>query len=140
MAKTAKRVARKAVSQKRGAVTRQVLGRVPRSMLALRRVGPRRNVLQIVPPRHIYMGPFWAGSNSFFEGFCKAIVEYGYLDPLNELNYGTRSGSYLGPVQGEELKPGTTLNDSDARVKIQSMLDKGQVQADANCLLILMLP
>src|SRR6267143_74267 len=106
MAKTAKRVARKAVGQKRGAVRRQVLGRVPRSMLALRRVGPRLNV---------FMGPFWAGSNSFFEGFCKAIVEHGYLDPLHELNYGTGSGSYLGPVQGEELKPGTTLNDSDAR-------------------------
>ncbi len=48
MVKKAKCVIRKPVGQKRRAVTQQVLGRVPRSMLALRRVGPRLNVLQIV--------------------------------------------------------------------------------------------
>jgi len=100
------------------------------------------NNSQISSPRvqNIYMGPFWDGSTTVFEGFCKAVVENGYLDPLRELNYGTGSGSYLGSVDGEILKSGTVLNDSDARVKIQSMLDKGLVQADVNSLLMLILP
>lgn len=164
-------------------------GRGPRSLPALRRVGPRADVIQVVPPRHvyrprilsaeeaedhdlvinplqsptgpngapgfhnvnnsqiatpqvlnIYMGPFWDGTTTFFEGFCKAVVENGYLDPLRDLNYGTGPGTYLGSVQGEVLKSGTVLNDSDARAKIQGMLDRGEVRADANSLLVLILP
>jgi hypothetical protein len=54
------------------------------------------------------MGPFWNGDSKLFEGFCKAVVENGYLDPLRELNYGTGSGTYLGSVQGEALMPAPT--------------------------------
>jgi hypothetical protein len=157
-------------------------------MELLRKVGPRPNVVQIVPPRHVYrpvylraeerenhelvtnplasptgpggavgfrnragsqiatphimnvyMGAFW-GDRTFFEGFSKAIVENGYLDPLRELQYGTGSGSYLGSVDGEALPAGTTLSDSAVRLKIQNMLDVGILHADANSLFMLILP
>jgi len=77
------------------------------------------------------MGSFW-GDRTVLEAFSKAVVEKGYLDPLNELGYATGSGSYLGSVEGEALVAGTTLNDSDARLKIQGMLDAGVLHADAN--------
>jgi hypothetical protein len=97
---------------------------------------------QIAKPHvmNIYMGKFWAGDNAFFEAFSRAVTENGYLDPLNELGYGTGSGTYLGSFQGETLMPGTTLNDSDARLKIQGMLDRGMLHADADTLFMLMLP
>ena len=157
-------------------------------MDALRKIGPRSGVVQIVAPRHVYrpsylraenqgdhalvsnplasprgpggapgfrnragsqiatprvtnvyMGPFSA-DRDFFEGFSKAVVTNGYLDPLKELNYGTGSGVYLGPVEGESLSAGSTLNDSDARIKIKGMLDAGLIHADANTLFMLVLP
>jgi hypothetical protein len=96
---------------------------------------------QIASPKttNIYMGPFW-GNKPFFEGFCKAIAENGYLDPLKELGYGTGSGSYMGPIEGVPLLAGTTFSDSDARTEITKMLDGGTLQADANSLLMLVLP
>jgi hypothetical protein len=161
--------------------------RVPKTMEALRKVGPRPNVVQIVPPRHVYrpaylraqekedhelvtnplssptgpggaagfrnragsqiatphvtnvyLGDFW-GDRDLFEGFSKAVVENGYLDPLRSLGYGTGSGSYLGAVKGDPVAPGT-LNDSDVRVLIARMLDAGTLHADANTLFMLILP
>src|SRR5712691_7972582 len=160
----------------------------PKTLERLRKVGPRPNVLQIVPPRHVYrpavlraedrenhelvtnplatptgphgaagfknragsqiatphvtnvyMGPYW-GDRAVLEGFSKAIVENGYLDPLHELGCGTGSGAYIGTVDGEDLAAGTTLDDSEARVKIQAMLDSGVLHADANTLFMLLLP
>ncbi len=160
----------------------------PRSLADLRRVGPRPNVLQIVPPRHVlrpaylraeeradhelvtrplasptgpggaggfrnragsqipapqtmnvYLGDFW-GDRGFLEGFSKAIVENGYLDPLAELGYGTGSGAYLRAVDGEALPAGTTLTDADARAKIRGMLDAGILHADTHSLFMLILP
>jgi hypothetical protein len=168
--------------------TRRSPIRGPRTIEELRKAGPRPNVIQIVPPRHVYrpaylrsedkenhelvtnplasptgpggaagfrnragsqiatphitnvyMGSFW-GDRPVLEAFSKAVVEKGYLDPLNELGYGTGSGSYLGSVDGEALVAGTTLNDSDARLKIQGMLDAGVLHADANTLFMLILP
>src|SRR2546429_4778928 len=104
---------------------------------ALRRIGKRPGVIQIVPPRdavrphdlrkddhelvtrpltsptgpggangfrnrggsqianprvtNVYLGDFW-GDRDLVEGFSKALVENGYLDPLSELGYGTVSG------------------------------------------------
>jgi hypothetical protein len=96
---------------------------------------------QIATPRvtNVYMGAFW-GDQGFVESFSKAVTEYGYLDPLKELGYGTGSGAYLGSVNGDSLSKGTTLLDSDARVRIQKMLDGGTLQADANTLFMLILP
>jgi hypothetical protein len=88
---------------------------------------------------NIYMGAFW-GDRMFFEGFSKAIVANGYLNPLRELQYGTGSGSYLGPVDGEALPAGTTLSNSAVRLKIQNMLNAGVLHADANSLFMLILP
>jgi hypothetical protein len=50
---------------------------------------------QIAVPEvtNIYMGPFW-GDQNFVEGFSKAILENGYLDPLRDLGYGTGPGTY----------------------------------------------
>ena len=168
--------------------TEQTATASPRTLAALRNVGPKPNVLQIVPPRHIYrpaylrtvnladhelvtnplasptgpggapgfrnragsqiatphvtnvyMGGFWS-DQKLFERFSKAIVENGYLDPLKDLGYGTGSGSYLGPVDGDPIAAGTILNDSDARSKITKMLDAGILHADANTLFMLILP
>ena len=161
--------------------------RAPSTLDALRRVGPRPNTIQIVPPRHlyrpaylraedksnhelvtsplasptgpggaqgfrnragsqiatphvtnVYLGEFW-GDRDFIEGFSKAVVENGYLDPLKNLGYGTGPGSYLGPVDGAAISPGT-LNDSDARTMIATMIDAGVLHADANTLFMLLLP
>jgi len=159
----------------------------PRTLDALRRVGPRPNVIQIVPPRHVYrpgylraedkdnqelvmrplasptgpggakgfrnrggsqiatphvtnvyLGDFW-GDRNFFEGFSKAIIENGYLDPLKTLGYGTGSGAYLGAVDGGAIAPGT-LNDTDARTRLDKMIDAGVLHADPSSLFMLILP
>lgn len=155
---------------------------------ALRNIGRRRGVIQIVPPRHvvrqaylrkedsdnhelvtrplasptgpggaagfrnaagsqiavpevtnIYMGPFW-GDQAFVEGFSKAILENGYLDPLKELKTGTGPGTYLGNINGPSLDPGSTFDDSDAQAALQDMLNQGIIQANANSLFVLILP
>jgi hypothetical protein len=163
-------------------------GSIPRTLEALRRVGPRPHALQIVPPRQIvrpaylrtedkddhelvtrplasptgpggtqgfrnragsqiatpqttnvYLGDFW-GDRAFFEEFSKAIVENGYLDPLQELHYGTGSGVYLGAVVGDPIPAGTTFSDAMARDTIRTMFDTGILHGDANSLFMLVLP
>ncbi|MDB5480423.1 MAG: hypothetical protein JWO83_1476 [Caulobacteraceae bacterium] len=96
---------------------------------------------QIAQPQvtNVYMGAFW-GDRTFMETFSQAIVEYGYLQPLAELNYGTGPGTYLGSVDGETLAAGTILNDTDAQAKIAAMLGAGLIQANANSLFMLILP
>jgi hypothetical protein len=96
---------------------------------------------QIVTPHvtNVYMGTF-SGDRGFFEEFSKGIVENGYLDPLKELNYGTGSGSYLGSVDVDALPPGTLFNDSDARLRLQTLLDAGKLNVDANSLFMMILP
>jgi hypothetical protein len=96
---------------------------------------------QIPTPRvtNVYLGPFW-GDRAFLEGFSQAVVQFGYLDPLQELRYGTGSGSYLGPVDGPALPSGTVLDDSAARLQIQTLLDAGTLQVDPNSLFMLILP
>jgi hypothetical protein len=95
---------------------------------------------QIATPHvtNVYLGGFW-GDRDFLEGFSRAVVENGYLDPLKNLGYGTGPGSYLGPVDGGAMSPGT-LNDSNARTMIARMIDAGVLHADANTLFILLLP
>jgi hypothetical protein len=96
---------------------------------------------QIAVPEvtNVYMGQFW-GDRGFLETFSQAIVEYGYLQPLRDLGYGTGSGSYKGSVDGETLVAGTTLADTDAQTKIAGMLDAGLLTANANSLFMLILP
>jgi hypothetical protein len=96
---------------------------------------------QIATPHvtNVYMGTFW-GDVVFLEMFSKAIVENGYLDPLQELGYGTRSGAYLGRVDGPSIPAGTVFDDSNARAEIGKMLDANRLHADANTLFVLMLP
>ncbi len=96
---------------------------------------------QIAVPEvtNIYMGPFW-GDRSFVEGFSKAIVENGYLDPLKELNYGTGPGTYQGAIDGTPLAANSTFKDSDAQATLKSMLDQNQITGDANSLFVLILP
>lgn len=96
---------------------------------------------QIAVPEvtNIYLGPFWA-DRSFVEGFSKAIVENGYLDPLKELRYGTGSGSYRGDVDGPAQSPGSVFHDSDARATVASLLDQGHIQSNDNSLFVLILP
>jgi hypothetical protein len=155
---------------------------------ALRDIGRRRGVIQIVPPRHsvrqayvrkedsgdhelvtrplasptgpggaagfknvagsqiavpevtnIYMGPFW-GDQDFVEGFSKAVLENGYLDPLKELGYGTGPGTYLGNINGTALAAGSNFADSDAQAAVQDMLNQGTLKANVNSLFVLILP
>jgi hypothetical protein len=96
---------------------------------------------QIATPEvtNIYMGPFW-GDRDFVEGFSKAIVENGYLDPLKELNYGTGSGTYKGPVDGPALDSGTSFHDADAQSTVNSLLDRGVISGNENSLFMLILP
>jgi hypothetical protein len=102
-----------------------------------------RNVAgsQIAVPEvtNIYMGPFW-GDQNFVEGFSKAIVENGYLQPLADLGYGTGPGSYKGLVNGTPLAPGSTFADSDAQGALQAMLGAGSIQVNPNSLFMLILP
>lgn len=100
-----------------------------------------RNGSTIQQPKvtNVYMGPFW-GDRPFIEGFSKAIVENGYLDPLRELNYGTGSGSYAGAIDGPVLAAGSTFTDADAQAAVQKLLASGAIQGDANSLVMLILP
>ncbi len=88
---------------------------------------------------NIYMGPFW-GDQAFVEGFSKAIVENGYLDPLKTLGCGTGPGAYKGILNGPALASGTTFHDSDAQSALQSLVDQGQITPNANSLYFLILP
>src|SRR5579864_6513442 len=155
---------------------------------ALRKIGRRRGVIQIVPPRHsvrqaylrkedsgnhelvtrplasptgpggaagfknvagsqiaapevtnIYMGPFW-GDQNLVEQFSQAVLQNGYLDPLKELGYGTGPGTYKGKIDGPALAPGSKFMDSDAQAAVQSLLNSGAIQANANSLFVLILP
>jgi hypothetical protein len=160
----------------------------PRTLEALRKIGPRPNTIQIAAPRHVYrpaylrtednadndlvanplasptgpggasgfsnragsqiatphvtnvyFGQFW-DNKTVLEGFSKAIVENGYLDPLRQLSYGTGSGSYLGPADGPVIAAGTAVDDNDARGLIAKMLDAGQLHAELNALFMMILP
>ena len=88
---------------------------------------------------NIYLGAFW-GDRAFVEGFSKAIVEDGYLDPLKELGYGTGPGTYRGPIDGPALAKGATFHDADAQATVRSLLDQKTIQADVNSLFMLILP
>jgi hypothetical protein len=102
-----------------------------------------RNVAgsQIAAPEvtNIYMGDFW-GDQDFVEGFSKAILQNGYLDPLHDLKYGTGPGSYKGNINGPALDSGSTFADTDAQAAVQSLLDSGALTATANSLFVLILP
>lgn len=100
------------------------------------RGGSQLAVPQVV---NVYLGPYW-GDKALLESFSKAVVEYGYLQPLAELNYGTGPGNYLGPVEGDALVSGTTLADADAQGIVVAMLDAGRLSATADSLFILILP
>jgi hypothetical protein len=88
---------------------------------------------------NIYMGPFW-GDRNFVEGFSKAIVENGFLDPLSELNYGTGSGTYQGAIDGPALNPGSNFADTEAQSAVSGLLDQGKIIANVNSLFVLILP
>ncbi len=96
---------------------------------------------QIAVPQvtNIYLGQFW-GDRALVEGFSKAVVENGYLDPLRDLKYGTGPGTYQGAVDKPILSDGDTLHDSDAQAAIRAMLDAATIQASANSLFMLVLP
>jgi hypothetical protein len=96
---------------------------------------------QIAVPEvtNIYMGQFW-GDQSFVEAFSKAILENGYLNPLRDLGYGTGPGTYKGNVNGPALLAGAIFVDSDAQTTVQTMLDQGTLQANANSLFVMILP
>jgi hypothetical protein len=74
------------------------------------------------------------------EGFSKAVVERGYLDPLRELGYGSGSGIYLGPIAGPAVSSPSTFTDADARAVLTKMLDSGRIHGDASSLFMLILP
>jgi hypothetical protein len=160
--------------------------RSPKSKEALRKIGKRPGVIQIVPTRdsirpvqihddddhelvnrplasptgpgaaqnfhnvagsqiaqpnvtNIYLGAFW-GDRQFVEGFSKAIVENGYLDPLRDLGYGTGPGTYVGPIDGPVQANGSNFQESDAQACLQGMLDAATIQGDASSLFVLILP
>lgn len=96
---------------------------------------------QIATPHvtNVYCGPFW-GERSFLGEFSKAIVEFGYLEPLAELGYGTGPGAFLGDVDGASIAPGSVFTDSAARDYIAAMLSANQLHADSNSLFMLILP
>ena len=88
---------------------------------------------------NIYMGTFW-GDQNFVEGFSKAIVENGYLDPLKTLGYGSGPGTYRGMINGPALTSGSTFADADAQSTLQSLVDSGQITPNDNSLYFLILP
>lgn len=88
---------------------------------------------------NIYLGPFWA-DRSFVEGFSKAIVENGYLDPLKDLRYGTGSGTYRGSIDGPAQPAGSTFHDRNAQATVGSLLDAGTIRGNDNSLFVLILP
>ncbi len=88
---------------------------------------------------NIYMGPFW-GDQNFVEGFSAAILENGYLDPLQELGYGTGPGTYQGMITGPTLSSGSSFSDTDAQSAVRNLLDQGTITGDDNSLFMLILP
>ena len=88
---------------------------------------------------NIYLGPFW-GDQAFVEGFSKAVVENGYLDPLHELGYGTGSGKYLGSIDGPVQKARTTFTETDAHATLTALVKEGKIHVTANSLFMLILP
>jgi hypothetical protein len=96
---------------------------------------------QIAAPEvtNIYLGQFW-GDRAFVEGFSKAVVENGYLDPLKDLGYGTGSGTYEGSIDNPILSDGDTFHDADAQAALTAMLDAGTIQGNTNSLFALILP
>lgn len=94
---------------------------------------------QIATPlvSNVYVGDFW-GDQNFLESFSKAVVENGYLDPLKTLGYGTGPGSYLGPASVPTVTG--IQDDSDIRVLITNLLDRGTLHADPNTLFMMILP
>jgi hypothetical protein len=96
---------------------------------------------QIAVPEvtNVYLGSFW-GDRSFVEGFSKAVLENGYLDPLQELGYGTGPGTYLGNITGPALAKGTKFADSDAQATVLTLLNAGTLKANVNSLFVLLLP
>lgn len=96
---------------------------------------------QIANPQvtNIYLGAFW-GDRNFVEGFSKAIVENGYLDPLNTLGYGTGSGKYLGAIDGPVLAAGSNFQEADAQTTVRDLLDAGTITGTENSLFVLILP
>lgn len=102
-----------------------------------------RNVAgsQIAVPEvtNVYLGKFWDDQN-FLEGFSKAVVENGYLDPLKTLEYGTGPGTYRGSIDGPTLSPGDSFSDVDAQNSIQTLVDTGKITPNQNTLYMLLLP
>lgn len=96
---------------------------------------------QLLQPEvmNVYLGPYW-GDQGFLETFSKAIVEYGYLQPLMDLGYGTGPGRYNGSVVGPTLDSGSIFTDSDAQQVIKSLISDGTLVANANSLFMLILP
>lgn len=96
---------------------------------------------QIAVPNvtNIYLGPFW-GDRNFVDGFSKAVVENGYLDPLRDLGYGTGPGTFQGSIDGPALAAGGEFHDADAQSTVSSLLDQGTIQGDVNSLFVLILP
>jgi hypothetical protein len=96
---------------------------------------------QLATPQvtNVYLGQFW-GDRAFVEGFSKAIVENGYLDPLRDLGYGTGPGNYLGPVDGPVLQAGSQFQETDAQNTVRALLDAGTIQGNVNSLFVLILP
>jgi hypothetical protein len=88
---------------------------------------------------NIFLGAFWDDQN-FLEGFSKAIVENGYLDPLKTLGYGTGPGAYQGSITGPVLTSGSSFSDSDAQSTVQGLVDSGQITPNQNSLYMLVLP
>jgi hypothetical protein len=88
---------------------------------------------------NVYLGPYW-GDQGFLETFSKAIVEYGYLQPLEDLGYGTGPGRYNGSVNGPTLNAGSIFNDSDAQQVVQTLISNGTLVAEAESLFMLILP
>ena len=95
--------------------------------------------IQLPEVTNIYLGEFWDDQN-LVEAFSKAIVENGYLDPLQQLGYGTGSGTYNGFINGPALDAGTTFADSDAQNTVRTLLDQGQMSGNNNSLFVLILP
>lgn len=95
--------------------------------------------IQLPEVTNIYLGEFWDDQN-LAEAFSKAIVENGYLDPLQQLGYGTGSGTYNGFINGPALDAGTTFADSDAQNTVRTLLDQGQMSGNNNSLFVLILP
>jgi hypothetical protein len=97
---------------------------------------------QIALPQvtNVYLGAFWGGDRTFFEGFSQAVVERGYLAPLSTLGYGTGPGRYLGTVDAAGPASGTVVTDADTQGLIAGMLDAGTLAATASSLFMLLLP